>query len=570
MVWVGVTHLGNMKTTEIGSEQLLNALKPVLERLQMVATQDPALRAELRHLGEALVAFAAEPQAVMSNRADAMDPPTVLSTAVSLEGQGASASGIETSSPPVLLSTLARSVPARSPTLPDSTEPRIIPQSVSKAYPAPRRTSPWLTQAAVQSYSTDGFQPPQPTTTLDFAALIQNCTLKKEAALWAAERQLSLAQGNKGDPEIEAQRLKFIETAQARTDCYLWMCQREAPPGIEATSYTELAGCFEAAIQIVLLLESIINNDDDDEAFLEPALNLAAEAQAALRNAITTTNGTIDSDQMKLFQWLKVMTYEHQIHIREYMSKGNSAQPAAWSALKARIQELADHIQGAKQLTRQRQKLFGKVRHRCRVIEGAVGKERLEDWQRLAEVVNELIDSGLPPSNIEVRDYLLPILDHLPAMLELPKNFQLVLREIDRYLASRPPVSEAFETAAPIEEVQRVRDLLRGQTVVLIGGERRQAAAAALSSAFALKELIWIEGHDQTYTDFEPHVARPEVAVVLLAIRWSRHGFGEVKEFCLRYDKPLVRLLGGYNPNQVAYTILSQIGQRLLQPERVP
>ena len=208
------------------------------------------------------------------------------------------------------------------------------------------------------------------------------------------------------------------------------------------------------------------------------------------------------------------------------------------------------------------------MRHRCRVIEGTVGEERLEDWQRLAEVVNELIDSGLPPSNVELRDYLLPILDQIPTVLELPKNFQLVLRAIDRYLASRVPVSEEFETA-PIEEVQRVRDLLRGQTVVLIGGERRQAAAAALSSAFGLKELIWIEGHDQTYTDFEPHVARPEVAIVLLAIRWSRHGFGEVKEFCVRYDKPLVRLLGGYNPNQVAYTILSQIGQRLLQPEHV-
>jgi hypothetical protein len=123
------------------------------------------------------------------------------------------------------------------------------------------------------------------------------------------------------------------------------------------------------------------------------------------------------------------------------------------------------------------------------------------------------------------------------------------------------------ETAAPIAEVLQVRSLLRDQTVVLIGGERRQAAANALCTAFELRELIWIEGHDQTYTDFEPQDARGEVAVVLLAIRWSRHGFGEVKEFCDRYNKPFVRLLGGYNPNQVAHTILNQIGQRLLQPE---
>ena len=49
----------------------------------------------------------------------------------------------------------------------------------------------------------------------------------------------------------------------------------------------------------------------------------------------------------------------------------------------------------------------------------------------------------------------------------------------------------------------------------------------------------------------------------LLAIRWSSHGFGEVKDFCDRYGKPLVRLPGGYNPNQVAHQILTQIGDRL-------
>jgi hypothetical protein len=53
------------------------------------------------------------------------------------------------------------------------------------------------------------------------------------------------------------------------------------------------------------------------------------------------------------------------------------------------------------------------------------------------------------------------------------------------------------------------------------------------------------------------------VAVVLLAIRWSSHGFGEVKEFCEKYSKPLVRLPGGYNANQVAHNIVTQVGERL-------
>ena len=113
-------------------------------------------------------------------------------------------------------------------------------------------------------------------------------------------------------------------------------------------------------------------------------------------------------------------------------------------------------------------------------------------------------------------------------------------------------------------------ELLRGREVVLIGGEARPFAAEALREAFGLRELIWVGTRDhQSHAPFEPYVARPDVAVVLLAIRWSNHGFGEVKEFCDKYGKPLVRLKAGYHPNQVAVHVLAQAGERLAA-ERVP
>jgi hypothetical protein len=58
-------------------------------------------------------------------------------------------------------------------------------------------------------------------------------------------------------------------------------------------------------------------------------------------------------------------------------------------------------------------------------------------------------------------------------------------------------------------------------------------------------------------------VAHDDVVAVVLAIRWSSHGFGEVKEFCEKYSKPLVRLSAAYSPNQVAYQLLRQVGDRL-------
>jgi hypothetical protein len=85
-----------------------------------------------------------------------------------------------------------------------------------------------------------------------------------------------------------------------------------------------------------------------------------------------------------------------------------------------------------------------------------------------------------------------------------------------------------------------------------------------LKTALGLKELVWVETREhESVTAFEPVIARPDVALVLLAIRWSSHSFGDVRRFCDRHGKPLVRLPGGYNPNQVAAQIVSQCGGQL-------
>ncbi len=538
------------------SEQLLCALKPLIGRLQALAETDPVVRHELRHLGETLLALAAEPSATLTALA-AQDE--LAETTTATEEQSNKAFMVASESP---LSTAEQAETAPVVATPARLNGAVsYPPATSKPYTTLRTT-----QEAVLVYNTEGYRQQSIMTTLDLAVLAQRCVVKKEGAMWAAQRQRYAEQGIRSDSDLDHQRMKLIEYAQALPDCYLWMCQREGPPAVDATAFEELAGCFEATMAIVLLLNDIINDEDEGEDFLESALTLAGEAQAMLRNAVSAVNGTVDSDQVKLFQWLKATTNYYRIYIRDFMSKWTAVKPETWTDLKTRITELAVRIEEVKQTIKQREKLFSKVRHRRRVIQSAAGQELLEDWQRLVEAVNGLIESGLPPSNTELREQLLPVLDQMPGRLEVPKNFQLVLREIDRFLAKRAPATETVEATAPIAEVLQVRSLLRDQTVVLIGGERRQAAANALCTAFELRELIWIEGHDQTYTDFEPHVARPEVSVVLLAIRWSRHGFGEVKEFCDRYEKPFVRLLGGYNPNQVAHTILNQIGQRLLQP----
>ena len=100
--------------------------------------------------------------------------------------------------------------------------------------------------------------------------------------------------------------------------------------------------------------------------------------------------------------------------------------------------------------------------------------------------------------------------------------------------------------------------------MVLIGGRRTPEAVQALKKAFRLSEVMWVETKEhESIKRFESYVARPEVAVVLLAIRWASHAFGQIGGFCDRHGKPLVRLPGGFNPNQVATQIMSQCSGRL-------
>ena len=56
---------------------------------------------------------------------------------------------------------------------------------------------------------------------------------------------------------------------------------------------------------------------------------------------------------------------------------------------------------------------------------------------------------------------------------------------------------------------------------------------------------------------------QPDVALVVLAIRWTSHSYGVVKAYCDQYGKPFVRLKAGYNPTQVAAHILDQVSDQL-------
>ena len=96
------------------------------------------------------------------------------------------------------------------------------------------------------------------------------------------------------------------------------------------------------------------------------------------------------------------------------------------------------------------------------------------------------------------------------------------------------------------------------------GHFRSQMAKLAIEEAFGLAELVWIDTQShQSFHTFKPVVERSNIAVVLLAIRWASHSYGEVIRFCKNNSTPLVRLPTGYNANQIAAQILAQCSDQL-------
>jgi hypothetical protein len=114
-------------------------------------------------------------------------------------------------------------------------------------------------------------------------------------------------------------------------------------------------------------------------------------------------------------------------------------------------------------------------------------------------------------------------------------------------------------------ELLRVRDLLHEKTVLFIGGEERPQHARKLQESLELHELRWV-GHREhsSLAPLESEIARPEVDLVLLPIRWNGTESGPIiRNWCRQYNKPCVTLKAGYNANQIAHAVLEQVSERL-------
>ena len=151
-----------------------------------------------------------------------------------------------------------------------------------------------------------------------------------------------------------------------------------------------------------------------------------------MRSALRRLQAPDDPDQLAAYEWVRDAAARHRVFIKRYLRADDLADPARWPDLLARIEAQGG---GDPQARRHRPRIERLRRHLEAIRRGG---DTDRDWQEVVNAVDEMVAEGLPPSSKDLRDLLLPVIDDLPDRDDLPEGFRLVLREIDRYLASRP------------------------------------------------------------------------------------------------------------------------------------
>ncbi len=426
------------------SADLAQSLAFIAQRLIVLASEDDELRTHLRHLAQAIL------------EATSLSEPSQTDL---LLGDMEVPGDAETVATPALTDSVVSSNTIDEAPLPELTLGRSRLPSIEPVSPP---AMPFSFKAAE----------------IDLSVVESRCRLKSEGARWAATRRYLISEGAAFTTEIEPLDKDIISRAKTLPDCFLWMCHSSCPSPSNPSLYVDVAGCFDAVADVVGVLRRIENEPDMYFGYFEKCLNLLAEAQSALRVAVYTIDGPVDTDQAAAFNWLKSTASRMQIYISRYMRADDSADPAQLENLSARIRTINKLLEETKARAKSNRKRLGKVKHKASLITSENG-EANDHWRILVATVEELVSDGLPPSNKELRDLLVPIIDSLPGEFDLPKRFKLVLREIDGFVAGSDQPIEKIE-AQPSQEVRDVAELLTGRSVVLIGGDQRNGSSQAL------------------------------------------------------------------------------------------
>ncbi len=294
-----------------------------------------------------------------------------------------------------------------------------------------------------------GFEPrgrgfesrPQRSDNEELQLIEDRCRLKAKGARWAAERRRMINTGADFRVEIDPKDREIITLAKSIPDCFLWMNHPSGPSPANLNLFDDLAACFETLGDSVALLRNMLPDAEGFPEVFNRAMDLAAEAQSMLRNAVYRIDGPNDNDQNAVFHWLKRTAAAMQVFIQRYMRADDTANPTKSGELVDRIRQCEKELGKAKIKDRERSKHMAKIRPLVRDLETT--NDKADQWLQIADAVDEAVNSGLPVTDQELRNLISPLLRSIPKNSKYPEGFMTVLSEYEHSAMPAPAASGA-------------------------------------------------------------------------------------------------------------------------------
>lgn len=360
---------------------------------------------------------------------------------------------------------------------------------------------------------------------------------------------------------------EMIAQAKKMPNCFLWVFWRErAQPDDDVLRL--IADCYDALAAAAGLVAFCIDESNgatgDD---LEQAMQLFAEANSAMRIALEQTWLTApDGDQDDAHQWLARETAMRRIYLERYMRLDDPADPAAAPSIVERAKQQRTRIEQRASARKQVDQLFKQIRyHARRVMDAAAGEAETHDWRKIAQAIDGLMAQGVKPNDRRITDALEPIRSRTwPAEAERSAAVDAAWAATAARQAANEASTETNEptdTRSWSDQVLAVRQVLRGTSCVVIGGEPRPDAIERIRDAFELADVQWVRLSEHGSGEaMRAPIERPGTSVVLVLVKLAGHlHVEEARQYAQRAGKPCVLLTAGYNPEQIAFAIAEQV-----------
>lgn len=404
------------------------------------------------------------------------------------------------------------------------------------------------------------------TSEVDLDIVEQRCRLKAESCRLFIDRRAA-----EGDPIAERPLVDrvdaLLERARALPDCFLWVLFRERGQPDDST-LRAIGRCYDAlagAAGLAHRIEEIGDRVRDDH--LLDVMQLLAEASSALRVALEATWLTLpDIDQDQVHEWIRREGSRRQIYVPRFMRNDDPADPADAEGVMRQADELGAEIDEHAARMKEIEEAFKTVGYHLRRIDQSEEREP-HDVQRIAEAVSTLLDLGVPPTDRRFRrafdaQTAASFPDDVPA--PLASVLQRVVEWHEARAAAEPePVAQSPREWS--EQVRQVRELLHGRAVVIVGGEPRNEAKNRIREAFDLAEITWVRLTEHgTGKPMQAPISREDTALVLVLVKLvgTLHA-DEAMTYARAAGNPFVLLKAGYNPEQIAESVLRQASDQL-------